>query len=281
MANKKRGKEFITIILILLVLFCIYVFFIEPNTLKTTYIGVGEYPSDYPLENEIRIAFFADLHMYKYRGFHTRLLEEMASRHPDIILFGGDALAKLTDVKDLERFFLDLKKIAPVYTNFGNWEEYAPVHMAARFKALGIPLIEKETLIIEIKGKKLAITGLESHYFFFETQIVDKKNMDYDKSILLIHSPIGLENREEIVRKYDVVLAGHTHGGQMVIPVLTKKVLEMKMGKEIVYYSGRYDVEDTMIYVTRGVGQWLPGRFNCPPELVIMDLNMEGDKSVF
>ncbi|HOO33556.1 MAG TPA: metallophosphoesterase [Thermotogota bacterium] len=269
----KKEKRILLLLLFVILSLGIYVFFVEPNILKTTYIGVGEYPSEYPLENEIRIAFFADLHMYKYRGFHTRLLETIESYHPDLILFGGDALAKLTDVKDLERFFYELQSIAPVYTNFGNWEEYAPVHMQQRFEALNIPLIEKETEIVEVKGKRLAITGLESHYFFFETDIVED-SLSYDEAILLIHSPIGLENRMDIVSKYDVVLAGHTHGGQLVIPWLTKAFLDWRNDSEISWYSGRYDVDDTLIYVTRGVGQWLPGRFNCPPELVIMDLLM-------
>jgi predicted MPP superfamily phosphohydrolase len=270
MANKKRRKGMLMLVLILFVILIVYVLFVEPNTLKTTYIGPGEYPAPYPLENEVRIIFFADLHMYKYRGFHERLLDAVEGYHPDLILFGGDALAKFTDVQDLERFFYELQAIAPVYTNFGNWEEYAPIHMRQRFEALNIPLIEKETQIIEIKGKKLAITGLESHYFFFETQLPDETRA-YDQSILLIHSPISLETKEEIVSKYDMVLAGHTHGGQFVIPWFTKAFHDWRNGSDIAWYSGRYDLDDTMIYVTRGVGQWFPGRFNCPPELVVID----------
>ena len=273
--NKKRRK--ITRVLVfILILIGIYVFFIEPNRLTVTYIGISDNPSAYPLENELRIAFFADLHMYKYRGFHQRLLDKIEGYHPDVIFFGGDALGKLTDVHDLELFFQKLEQIAPVYTNFGNWEEYAPVHMKQRFKNLGIKLVDKETVYEKIKDFHIGITGLESHYFLYQTPLIDEEQQ-HDLSILLIHSPIGLEDKKDIVEQYDLVLAGHIHGGQYVIPYLTKELLELRNGRNIEFYAGQYRYKNTMIYVTRGVGQWFPGRFNCQPELVILDLTLPKD----
>src|SRR6056297_2894424 len=268
---KKKKKRLLIPFLLIIILIVVYIFFIEPGRLTITYIGTAESPAAYPLKTELRIAFFADLHMYKFRHFHRDLLEKIASVHPDVILFGGDALAKLTDVRDLKAFFQQLETIAPVYTNFGNWEEYAPVHMKQRFADLGITLVDKETIYEQIKDFKIAITGLESHYFLSRTTLIDE-NEGPDLSILLIHSPIGLEDKKEIVERYDLVLAGHIHGGQYVIPYLTKKLLELRNGRNIEFYSGEYHYQDTTVYVTRGVGQWFPGRFNCPPELVIMDL---------
>ncbi|MFW6263102.1 MAG: metallophosphoesterase [Thermotogota bacterium] len=268
---KRKKRKHLFLFVILFILLGGYIFFIEPNRLDITYIGASETPSSSPLENELRIAFFADLHMYKYRNFHQRLLDEIEGYHPDLILFGGDALAKLTDVQDLELFFRKLKQIAPCYTNFGNWEEYAPVHMKQRFEKLGIKLVDKETVYETIKSFKIAITGLESHYFLSQTALVEQSETD-DLSILLIHSPIGLEEKKDIVERYDLVLAGHIHGGQYVIPYFTKQLIDFRNGRNIEYYSGQYTYKDTMIYVTRGVGQWIPGRFNCPPELMILDV---------
>ena len=272
----KKKRKLLIPVLLFLTLIVVYIFFIEPNRLEITYIGTVDNPTEYPLESELRIAFFADLHMYKFRDFHRNLLNEIESVHPDMILFGGDALSKLTDVRDLEDFFEQLETIAPVYTNFGNWEEYAPVHMKQRFANLGIRLVDKETIYEEIKGFKIAITGLESHYFLPQTKLVEEEESS-DLSILLIHSPIGLEDKKEIVEQYDLLLAGHIHGGQYVIPYLTKKLLDFRNGRNIEFYAGRYDYKETMIYVTRGVGQWFPGRFNCQPELVILDLILPKD----
>ena len=268
---KKKRRKITIFFVFVIILFGIFVFFVEPNRLTITYIGSSETPSAYPLENELRIAFFADLHMYKYRGFHQRLLDRMEAYHPDVIFFGGDALSKLTDVHDLELFFQKLEQIAPVYTNFGNWEEYAPVHMKQRFQNLGIKLVEKETIYEQIKDIHIGITGLESHYFLPHTTLIDEEQK-YDLSILLIHSPIGLEDKKDILEQYDLVLSGHIHGGQYVIPYLTKALLELRNGRDIEFYVGQYVYKNTLIYVTRGVGQWFPGRFNCPPELVILDL---------
>lgn len=270
----KRKKKTLTLLfLFILCALIIYVFFVEPNRLELTYLGNSDQPPAYPLESELRIAFFADLHLYKYRGFHDRLLQQIRDYHPDVILFGGDALAKFTDVGDLELFFHRLKEIAPVYTNFGNWEEYAPIHMKQRFENLNITLIEKETKVIDIKGFDVAITGVESHYFLPQTEVVQDKKA-HDLSVMLIHSPIGIEDKMKIIENYDLVLAGHTHGGQYYIKYLTKKFLELRNGRSIDYFSESYTYKETMIYVTRGVGQWFPGRFNCLPELVIMDLTL-------
>jgi len=268
---KRKKRKLLIPLLIVLILIGIYIFFVEPNRLIVTYSGPSRNPTAYPLKNELRIAFFADLHIYNYRNFHQRLLDKIEGYHPDMILFGGDALSKMTNVRDLEQFFENLEQIAPVYTNFGNWEEYAPVHMKQRFKNLGIKLVNKETIYETIKEFNIAITGLESHYFLFQTPLVEE-SQQADLSILLIHSPIGLEDKKDVIERYDLVLAGHIHGGQYVIPFLTKKVLDLRNGRNIEFYSGEYHYQDTTVYVTRGVGQWFPGRFNCPPELVIMDL---------
>jgi predicted MPP superfamily phosphohydrolase len=80
-----------------------------------------------------------------------------------------------------------------------------------------------------------------------------------------------------VLESYDLVLSGHIHGGQYVIPFLTKKILDWRNGQDIEFYAGEYKEKETMIYVTRGVGQWFPGRFNCPPELVILDLMLPKD----
>jgi|GEM_PF-214147 len=273
--NSKRKRVFL-FLLIILILLSIYILFIETNRLELTYIGKGEEAGEYSSNNELRIAFFADLHLYQYRPFHDRLLNRIKDYHPDVILFGGDALAKWTDVKGLVKFFDRLKGIAPTYTIFGNWEEYAPVHMRQRFESLDIPLIEKESTAINIKGYKLGITGLESHYFFRNTERLSQDGKrDYD--ILLIHSPLRIDEYPDILDEYDLVLAGHTHGGQFYIPFITKDLMSWKNGNEIKFLAGEYHHKDTMIYVTRGVGQWFPGRLNCPPELVILDLNRSGD----
>lgn len=279
--TKKRGlfpsnrSRFFLFLLIILIVFSIYVLFIETNRLEVTYIGIGEEAGEQPGENDLRIAFFADLHLYQYRSFHDRLLNKIKDYHPDLILFGGDALAKWTDVKGLVKFFDRLKGIAPTYTIFGNWEEYAPVHMRQRFESLDIPLIEKTSTVINIKGYSLGITGLESHYFFRSTEYLsEEEERGFD--ILLIHSPLRIDEYPNILDEYDLVLAGHTHGGQYNIPLITKGLMSWKNGNEVKFLSGKYHFKDTMIYVSRGVGQWFPGRLNCPPELVILDVGRSG-----
>ena len=68
-----------------------------------------------------------------------------------------------------------------------------------------------------------------------------------------------------------MILAGDTHGGQIRIPVigdwLLKKLFNMK------YISGEYNIDDTVLYVNRGIGtSGLPFRFNCRPEVTLINL---------
>jgi len=277
MKKKKRSRKFKTVLLLLLtaiILLSVYVFAIEPNMISTTNIHITD-SNSYILDNnsqdiqrDLRIVFFSDLHIMCYRDFHKNIIKKIDEAKPDLILFGGDAIAKITDVNGMEEFFFQLKEIAPVYSIFGNWEEYAPIHMRERYERLDISLIEMDTKVVDIKGKKIGITGLESHYFFPQTNFYGI-NEENDVNILLIHSPGRLEEYPAITEKYDLILAGHTHGGQFYIPGITDVL--MKNSK---YFRGKFDIENTLGYVTRGIGQWFPGRFNSVPELVIIDFQI-------
>jgi hypothetical protein len=89
---------------------------------------------------------------------------------------------------------------------------------------------------------------------------------------MLAHSP-------EIFRRIksqniDLVLTGHTHGGQVNIPFITNFFLPVKYGRK--YKSGLFKEDSTYLYVNRGVGTTLlPFRFNAPPEITLIELNQE------
>lgn len=271
--KREKVKRFFWIILLILVVIGVYAFLVEPNLLSSTHIylseeGVYILTGDQKgIERDFRIVFFSDIHMVWYRDFHKKILQNIRELNPDLILFGGDAIAKITDVNGLEEFFSLLKEIAPVYSIFGNWEEYAPVHMRERYEKLDINLIEMNSTVTDVNGKSVGITGLESHYFFPQTSFEGIKPGN-DLNILLIHSPGRLEEYPEIIGKFDIVLAGHTHGGQYYIPGLTD--LFMKDAKN---FRGAFEINGAFGYVTRGIGQWFPGRINSVPELVIIDFN--------
>ncbi len=262
--SKRPSVRIAIAILVLAAFLCVYIFLVEPNLLEVVWIQELEEPG-------VRIVFFADLHMWRYRSFHDRVLVTIRDLNPDLILFGGDALAKWTVVPDMERFFDELRHISQVWAIFGNWEEYAPVHMRKRYENLGVPLLEMNSEILEINGRRIGLTGLESPYFFHRTEFLDPDE-SFDARILLVHAPNQLERYPQIVSGYDYVLAAHTHGGQWYIPHLTEWVLRVTGQGDYRFFRGLYEWEEAIIFVTRGIGQWLPGRFNSVPEIAVLDL---------
>jgi predicted MPP superfamily phosphohydrolase len=80
----------------------------------------------------------------------------------------------------------------------------------------------------------------------------------------------------------DLYLAGHTHGGQLRLPVYGAMFTATTVGKR--YEMGRYDVDGLTLYVSRGIGMEGKGapraRFLCPPEIVCIDVIGQGCKSL-
>lgn len=252
------------ILLVLGAVLAVYVFLIEPNILEIVWIQQSR---DYT----IRIVFFADLHMWRYRSFHDRVLQRIEDLQPDLILFGGDALGMYTVMEDMELFFEKLVKIGPVWSVLGNWEVNAPVHIRDMFDRLGIHLLDMDSEVLVVNGRQIGMTGLESPYFFHRTRFLDP-GLELDLRLLMLHAPNQLERYPHIVQHFDVVLAAHTHGGQWYIPGFTQWLLRVTGGGEYRFFRGAYSWEGARIFVTRGIGQWLPGRFNAVPEIAVLDI---------
>ncbi|HPE67747.1 MAG TPA: metallophosphoesterase [Thermotogota bacterium] len=241
-----------------------YGMLVEPNFLQTRELSPSV--TGVPKPQGVRVVFFADLHMGKWRGFHERLLQRIADVKPSLILFGGDALSRFTDVSDLKRFFSALSEICPVYAIFGNWEEYAPVHMRKRYEELDVNLLEMESTVVHVDGMRIGLTGLESHQFFPRTTFLSP-DVPTDYRILLVHAPNHLEQYPEVLDGFDLVLSGHTHGGQLFFPGLSRWISETAQGTSYTFFRGAYRLGHTGIFVTKGVGQWFPFRLFSAPEL--------------
>jgi len=94
-----------------------------------------------------------------------------------------------------------------------------------------------------------------------------------DAKILLCHNPLGI--REAAEHGIDFVLSGHTHGGQVRLPVVGSVYGRSKLGERFV--EGWNRLNGTQIYVSRGIGKvLLPVRFGCPPEIACLRLRRSG-----
>jgi hypothetical protein len=88
------------------------------------------------------------------------------------------------------------------------------------------------------------------------------------RRILLIHYPIQADRLDG--RRYDLILAGHSHGGQVRLPFYGAPVLPYGVGR---YERGRYDSLGGPLYVNVGIGTYMfPVRFNCRPEITVVQI---------
>lgn len=84
---------------------------------------------------------------------------------------------------------------------------------------------------------------------------------------VLSHNPKGRELLGNY--RWDLMLSGHTHGGQIKLPFFSTPLLASE-GETM--HSGFHPYEDKQVFVTRGIGYIGPGRFNCPPEINLITI---------
>jgi predicted MPP superfamily phosphohydrolase len=150
------------------------------------------------------------------------------------------------------------------------------VNEAAATDALtthGIPVLRNESIPIEREGKRIWLAGVTdslegSPKSDFAKAFPKTARADGEPVILLAHEPDVAP--EAAKYHYDLMLSGHTHGGQIRIPFLPPIHLP-PLGKD--YIEGHFQVGPMQLYVNRGIGTVeLPFRLNCPPEITVFTL---------
>ena len=216
----------------------------------------------------------SDLHADLSEGAMRRLIELLPTISYDICVLTGDYRAKTfgpyqAALDGLARLRAHLD--GPVYGVLGNHDT---VRMVPRMEELGIRMLLNEADVLDQSGAQIHLVGIDdAHYYRVDN--IEKAAADVpaaEFSILLSHTP-------EIYRQaahagFNVLLAGHTHGGQLclpgAIPIILDSVLPRHMGAGAWRYYGMIG------YTSVGVGSCiLPVRLNCFPEITLHRLLRE------
>ncbi len=187
---------------------------------------------------------------------------------PDMIVLGGDYVS-----------FFDRGYIGPVaellsplagapqgsFAVLGNHddEKEVPAALASR----GFTVLKDQRTQLTIKDEKLDVAGIK---FWTRTpgDIASVLKGTGGTTILLAHDPRRLV--EAAALDVQLVLSGHTHGGQVLVPAVGAVV-----GRKFPVLSGYATRENTSIFVSRGVGTvYLPVRINCPPDVAVLTLRV-------
>lgn len=237
-----------------------------------------------------KIIFLSDTHFRK-RNSHTfvdGLLVQIENENPDLILFGGDVVHKADSEAVIEHskdFFSQLGNIAPTYLIFGNHDLGSPriKEVAGALKRAGVRLLNNEATWISFDqpGAGFWLMGLND----YETKILSKqdvldkiklpKGSRKEPKLLLAHHPRFFEKyltNDE--KRPDLILSGHTHGGQVILPIVGG-LFAPGQGSNPNFDYGIFTSEEyphSRLILTRGIGNSsFPLRINNRPEIVVIE----------
>jgi predicted MPP superfamily phosphohydrolase len=253
--------------------------YIEPFDIHTTELHLLG-PSKAPGE-PLRILHLTDLHVERITRRELDLIQQVKTLKPDLILLTGDYanvdyLDDARTLRDTRTVLAELSAPFGVYAVIGSVD--GPYVMHKVFDGLPITVLEDRVQKLPIGEREIDLVGVSNYGSTRDGQILSAlmKQVPQDVySILLYHTPdlIEVANRLQI----DLYLAGHTHGGQVRLPLWGAIITMSAYGKQ--YESGLYQLNPTTLYVSRGIGMEglsLPRvRFLCPPEMVLIDMGNE------
>lgn len=241
---------------------------IEPNRLI-----VREKTVEAAVDAPVKIVFWSDLHLGEWYTQEKleQIVEKINAQQADLVIFGGDFFnhyAADQELLSLEEIAGELQKIeAPLgkYAVWGN-HDYGGGSYAVYpevMEAGGFVLLKNER--IELPEQNLRLYGLD------DLQWGDAQQGDFSGEwvdLLITHEPDAVDRFA--LDGAELAMAGHSHGGQVRLPVITEQVLPPG-GKKYVW--GWYEVERTRLLVSCGLGMTkLPLRFGCPPEIWAVEI---------
>ena len=226
-----------------------------------------------------RAVHLTDLHLDYYLPRHDRIVTMIRDLRPHWIFITGDLLNVPEGLPDLFRFLSQLRTIAPVFMTLGNHDHYSGVptdhytELADRHK---ITLLINQTVFIPTDKGELAIVGVDDPSLHrADLDCLPPRN-ENRYTLLLAHAPNILDQLEEH-HHVDLILCGHSHGGQWRFPGVPTFWLPPGCNGRI---EGSHQARGHRIYVNRGLGwSFLPLRLNCRPEILLLEWTHEGTRA--
>jgi predicted MPP superfamily phosphohydrolase len=233
-----------------------------------------------PAFDGLRVCCVGDLHLFRWAdgAAMRRRLAPIVAAKPDLILFVGDyATGDARYERSAAQIIAEKRAPLGVYAVLGNHDRWVGEEYAVRaMREAKVPLLINENVALERGRDRLYIAGVNDPY-------TDADDLDAALDgippggcvILLSHTPDIVADAKR--RRVALVLAGHTHGGQINVPLLGPPVVLSRYGSK--YAHGLFHEGATAMLVTRGVGEIAPWiRLNCPREIAVLTLRKGAGK---
>ncbi len=249
------------------ILCLLYGHFIEPYRLEVNAMTIH---TPKLRTASFRIVQISDLHCDSKPHNEERTVRIVNQLKPDIVVLTGDCLNRASAMPRLQEMLRRLEAPLGELAVKGSFEigRWPGLDLLAntRFRWL-----DQDTVAVSKGDDVIDISGLSLDRPQASRDLLQRINRDHF-NIFLFHTPDLIEDIRGL--GVDLYLCGHTHGGQVALPLYGALITLSKFGKK--YESGRYESDGTMLYVNRGLGlEPSPApqvRFFARPEIAVFDI---------
>jgi uncharacterized protein len=292
--KKKKFKEKLRrgeakFVVVLVAFFIIYIPARVLYDYYTVSIRITEYKNSSLPDalNNFKLVLISDIHADEFTNDARleRFIKKINSTNPDLVLIGGDFISSTPDyIETAAKYVGNIKSKYGVYSCVGdhdNWAYRNDVSRSLRevMQALQkhhVEMINNEQKTINVNGAKISIAFITNTYVerINETRF-DKaigNGLPGDLKILLVHQPSNFLVEKAKENNFNLLLAGHTHGGQVTFLFPFKNLSPTLI--ETNYVRGDFHFGNLLMVVTRGLGMSLvPLRYNSTPEVTVIMIN--------
>lgn len=260
---------------------------VEPEWLELRRVDLP-LPGLSPIHDGLTLVHLTDIHLGPEvtAAYLRRVVTQANAQSPELVVLTGDFVSRSAEhSRAAAEILASLQAPYGCFAVLGNHDVWTgPDFIAARLSEAGITVLRNDCVRLAPKGEALWLLGIEDSgaldcaaeslepYPWREQQAALARLLAdiplSEARILLVHNPDFVELLPE--GRLDLALAGHTHGGQVRLPLLGAPVVPSCHGQK---YAGGWVPGSPPVYVNRGIGLISPAvRFNCRPELAVLRL---------
>ncbi len=242
------------------------------------------------VRSPIKIAVLTDLHDSIYGSSQKNLIKAIRKQNPDLILFVGDIADDEGEHEGTKQLLSVVGAEYPCYYVSGNHEywSYDIDSIKKMIRSFGVTILEGETVIVNVRNQEIRLCGVDdpdgSELRYLpdpnlkinwqeQYDMCKAKTGDNIYSILLSHRPELTDYYRD--SGFDLVVSGHSHGGQVRIPGILNGLFAPDQGFFPQYAGGKYDLGETVVIVSRGLSKKILPRIFNAPEFVMISIEPE------
>lgn len=255
---------------------CWRAFRVEPRRLAVSWhrVPVQSWPEGL---GDVRIAHLTDLHLRGWGAAEQAAAAAIGRAAPDLVVFTGDYLERWSALPLLSAALARLRGGCRAFAVLGDNDGRHLIdteRLVEQLQAAGVDVLRNEARLVPVGGGEICLIGVDDPHSG-QAQLGEALRGAVGgagkrrPTVLLAHSPeIVLD---EGARSADLILAGHTHGGQVCLPLWGPIITNSRLGRRFARGLRRWG--GARVYTNRGLGMArIPARFCCPPELAFFQL---------